>query len=91
MLLNNINGGKAGDTSFDGADAWKNAGIDLVADTYDIIEYTGTEWLISWSSDTDKQEFVTNITTGIQYKWNGTDWVKSWEGEYPSGEWSLVL
>lgn len=91
LLLNNINGGKAGDTSFDGADAWKNAGIDLVADTYDIIEYTGTEWLISWSSDTDKQEFVTNITTGIQYKWNGTDWVKSWEGEYPSGEWSLVL
>jgi len=91
LLLNNINGGKEGDDSFDGADAWKNAGIDLVANTYDIIQYTGNEWMVSWKSTTDKQEFVTNLTTGIQYKWNGTDWVKSWEGEYPEGTWSLVF
>jgi hypothetical protein len=91
LLLNPINSGKAGDDDFDGADAWKSAGIDLVADTYDIIQYTGSEWLVSWSSNTDKQEFVTNLTTGVQYKWNGTDWVKSWEGEYPAGQWSLVF
>ena len=91
LLLNPINSGKAGDDSFDGADAWKNSGIDLVANTYDIIQYTGSEWMVSWSADTDKQEFVTNLTTGIQYKWNGSDWVKSWEGEYPEGTWSLVF
>ena len=91
LLLNPINSGKADDDDFDGADAWKSAGIDLVADTYDIIQYTGSEWLVSWSSNTDKQEFVTNLTTGIQYKWNGVDWVKSWEGEYPAGQWSLVF
>lgn len=91
LLLNDINKGKASDTDFDGADAWKSAGVDLVANTYDIIQYTGSEWMVSWSADTDKQEFVTNLTTGIQYKWNGNDWVKSWEGEYPSGTWSLVF
>jgi len=91
LLLNPINSGKVGDDSFDGADAWKSNLIDLVADTYDIIEYTGSEWMVSWSSNTDKQEFVTNLTTGVQYKWNGDDWVKSWEGEYPAGQWSLVF
>lgn len=91
LLLNPINSGKVGDDSFDGADAWKSNLIDLVANTYDIIEYTGSEWMVSWSSNTDKQEFVTNLTTGVQYKWNGDDWVKSWEGEYPAGQWSLVF
>jgi hypothetical protein len=91
LLLSPINSGKAGDDSFDGADAWKSAGVDLVANTYDIIQYTGSQWMVSWSADTDKQEFITNLTTGIQYKWNGVDWVKSWEGEYPAGQWSLVF
>jgi len=91
LLLGSINSGKSGDTSYDGADAWKSAGIDLVANTYDIIQYTGNEWMVSWRSNTDTQQFVTNLTTGIQYKWNSTDWVKSWEGEYPAGTWSLVF
>lgn len=91
LLIGDINSAKLEDSSFDGADAWKNSGVDFVAKTYDIIQYTGTEWHISWSSDNEKQEFVTNLTTGIQYKWNGSDWVKSWEGEYPEGTWSLVF
>ena len=91
LLLGDLNSGKVGDDSFDGADAWKSSGIDLIAKTYDIIQYTGSEWMVSWSSTSDKQEFVTNLTTGIQYKWNNTDWVKSWEGEYPEGTWSLVF
>lgn len=91
LLLGDINSGKVDDDDFDGADAWKSTGIDLVANAYDIIQYTGNEWMVSWRADTDKQEFLTNLTTGIQYKWNGTDWVKSWEGEYPEGTWSLVF
>ena len=39
----------------------------------------------------DNVQFVTNITTGLQYRWTGTEWVKSYEGLYPGGEWSLVL
>ena len=91
LILKPINSGKFGDYSFDGADGWKNGAVDFVANTYDIIQYTGSEWLISWRANTDKLEYVTNLTTGIQYKWNGEDWVKSWEGEYGQGTWSLVF
>ena len=92
LLLGPINGGKAGDVSYDGADAWKNGGVDFVAAEYDIIQYTGSEWMVSWrAASSQTTQYVTNLTTGIQYKWNGSEWVKSWEGEYPSGTWSLVF
>jgi hypothetical protein len=81
LLLNPINK----------VDAWNNNGVDFIANTYDIIEYTGSNWMISWQSNTEILQYVTNLTTGIQYKWNGENWVKSWEGEYPSGQWSLVF
>jgi hypothetical protein len=35
--------------------------------------------------------YVSNLTTGTQYKWTGDHWVKSWEGEYKGGLWSLVI
>lgn len=59
----------------------------------DIIEFDGTFWFVSFESaaQTSNPEFVTNITTGLQYRWTGTEWVKSYEGLYPGGEWSLVL
>ena len=91
LLLNSINSGKSGDSDFDGADAWKNGTDDFVANTYDIIQYTGSEWMVSWQADTITRQFVTNLKTGVQYKWNGTGWVKSFEGEYPAGQWSLVF
>ena len=93
LILNDINAGKSGDTSFDGADGWKStAGEDLVAKANDIISYTGTTWQVAWASEgITKTEYVTNLTTGIQYKWTGQEWQKSYEGEYPAGTWSLVL
>ena len=36
-------------------------------------------------------QYVTNITTSIQYKWNGATWVKSYQGLYPGGKWRLIL
>jgi len=59
----------------------------------DIIQYDGDFWFVAFESadQTTNVEFVTNITTGLQYRWTGTEWVKSYEGLYPSGEWSLVL
>lgn len=93
LILNDINAGKAGDATFDGADAWKSTdGQDLVAKANDIISYTGTTWQVAWASEgITKTEYVTNLTTSIQYKWTGQEWQKSYEGEYPAGTWSLVL
>jgi len=70
------------------AQAWG----DLVAMANDIIEYDGASWIVAFESSAGTNtQFVTNITTSIQYRWTGEAWVKSYEGLYPGGEWSLVL
>tara|TARA_Y100000114_G_scaffold138382_1_gene141348 strand:+ start:1158 stop:2603 length:1446 start_codon:yes stop_codon:yes gene_type:complete len=67
----------------------------LVARVGDIIEYNSStgKWNIAFdASDPDStQHYVTNLNTGIQYKFNGTEWVKSYEGVYRQGTWSIVL
>ena len=67
----------------------------LVASVGDIIEYNGTtkKWNIAFdASDPDStQHYVTNLNTGIQYRWDGTEWKKSYEGIYSQGNWSIVL
>lgn len=64
----------------------------LVAQANDIIEYTGSQWQVVFeAAESTSVQFVTNLTTGIQYRWTGSTWVKSYEGLYPGGEWSLVL
>jgi hypothetical protein len=64
----------------------------LVAGANDIIEYTATGWQVTFDSATGVNvQYVTNITTGLQYLWTGQQWVKSYEGIYPSGSWSIVL
>jgi len=75
-------------------DAWEGiSGQPLVANANDIVEYDGTRWQVSFDSTSspDNIQYVTNITTEIQYKWTGTTWVKSYQGLYPGGTWSLVL
>jgi len=70
------------------APAWGN----LVADANDIVEFDGSFWSVAFNSQQGVNvQFVTNITTEIQYRWTGTKWVKSYEGVYPGGDWSLVL
>ena len=84
LLLESI--GDADNT--DSADAWGN----LVASANDIIEYDGSNWTVSFdASANDTKQYVSNLTTGIQYKWDGTNWTKSYQGLYEGGEWSLVL
>ena len=67
----------------------------LVAKVGDIIEYNSStgKWNIAFdASDPDStQHYVTNLNTGIQYKFNGTEWVISYEGVYKQGTWSIVL
>jgi hypothetical protein len=66
---------------------------DVVADVNDIIEYDGSDWAVSFdaSTSTTNVQFVTNITTTIQYRWTGSEWVKSYQGLYPGGNWSIVF
>ena len=73
--------------------AWIGAnGRPLIADANDIIEYQNNYWRVVFrSSGKPAGEFVTNITTGIQYEWTGSSWVKSYQGVYPGGTWRLVL
>ena len=71
--------------------AWSN----LVAHANDIIEYDGTtnRWNVSFDSTATQQqiEFVTNLKTGVQYKYDGFNWVKSYEGLYEAGDFSVVI
>ena len=76
------------------AEAWAGVnGQPLIAQANDIIEYDGTRWIVSFDSENspDNIQYVTNITTEIQYEWTGTTWIKSYQGLYPGGTWRLVL
>lgn len=73
---------------------WLGAdGTRLEASANDIIQYTGQHWIVSFdSATTTSVQYVTNMTTGIQYKWTpGEGWSKSYEGYYPAGKWQLVI
>lgn len=76
------------------AEAWSGADEQpLVANANDIVEFDGTRWVVYFDSTSspDNVQYVTNITTSIQYQWIGYAWVKSYQGLYPGGKWSLVL
>jgi len=73
--------------------AWLGAnGRPLVAEANDIIEYQNNYWRVVFrAAGAGGGQYVTNITTGVQYEWTGSSWVKSYQGVYPGGTWSLVL
>jgi len=82
--------------SFDnpqGALAWRGRdNQDLVAHANDIIHYNGQHWSVIFDSRTvNTLQYITNLTTGIQYKWQNMQWTKSYDGVYPEGEWNLAI
>jgi hypothetical protein len=86
LIVDNI--GHEGDTTI----AWGN----VVAYANDIIEYDGSmgEWFVSFdSAQATTVEYVTNLTTSIQYRYVNTEgaWMKSWEGWYEQGDYSIVI
>ena len=89
LLLHGV--GYEGDSEF--APAWNPAGFpNLVAHANDIVEYNGDYWTVAFDSQQEnKLEYVTNMTTGVQYKWLNQAWVKSVEGRYHPASWSLNL
>jgi hypothetical protein len=75
-------------------EAWTGTeGQPLVAKANDIVEYDGTCWQVSFDANSSPNniQYVTNITTEIQYKWVSNAWIKSYQGLYTGGRWSLVL
>ena len=89
LILENI----GSDENADGPDAWKNTnGSDFVASADDIVEWDGENWNIVFdASIVTELVYITNLRTGVQYKWDGEIWTKSFEGEYSAGTWRLVL
>jgi hypothetical protein len=88
LILNDI-----GSTSDDeGPALWNRTGFPtLVARTNDIIRYTGTHWTLDFdSSAASSVKYLTNLRTGIQYKWKDQQWTKAVEGRYGAGAWSFV-
>lgn len=66
--------------------------IPLVAQANDIIQFINNRWIVVFSAQGQAAgQYVTNLTTGIQYEWNGENWIKSYQGVYEGGLWSLVL
>ena len=65
----------------------------FTAKANDIIEWTGSDWTIAFDHTQYHNTIVylTNIYSGVQYKWNGIAWVKSFEGEYRAGLWRVAL
>lgn len=75
-----------------GAEAWSGPAGYLIASANDIVEYNGQRWTVVFdASATTTIQYVTNLHSGVQYKWTGTKWVKSWEGYYPEGTWNLII
>lgn len=91
LLVNDI--GDDSNTPGNEADAWSGVAGELVAKADDIIEFDGSDWVVVFDADTviGTVEYVTNLTTQIQYVWNKTFWQKSYDGEYKSGTWQLII
>lgn len=89
LLLNHI--GSVEDS--EGPELWNRVGQPLlVADTNDIIEWTGSRWQVDFDASTVSNiQYVTHSTTGIQYKWKNQQWKQSVQGLYGIGSWSLVI
>lgn len=64
-------------------------GISAVAN--DIIEFTGSEWQVVFSSDNeiDNVYYIKNNYTQKQFKWENSQWTSSHEGIYNPGYWIL--
>jgi len=86
LLVDNI--GAPGDSTI----AWGS----VVAFANDIIEYNAStgQWFISFNSTTATPttlEYVTNLTTNVQYRFVDDAWMKSYEGWYDAGDYSIVI
>lgn len=79
LILSDIN---------DGGPAWGG----FTAKANDIIEWTGSAWeIVLDASEVNQIVYVTNLRTGVQYKYEAEEWTRAFEGEYQKGLWRIVL
>jgi len=73
--------------------AWRNTnGTGLVASANDIVEWDGSKWnIIFKASEANEAVYVTNLNTGVQYRFSQDSWYKSVDGDYPVGTWRIDL
>ena len=69
---------------------------DVVAFANDIIQYNSNtgQWFVSFDSTTATHttlEYVTNVSTNVQYRFVDDTWMKSYEGWYDQGDYSIVI
>lgn len=57
----------------------------------DIIEFNGTDWVVSFNSGANSNAVVLNITTNMMYEWRNGAWISIYEGTYKPGYWRLYL
>jgi hypothetical protein len=90
MVIDNI--GFDGDAG--SAMAWRGTGgQELIADVNDLIEYDGSQWVVTFdaSASTGTSNYVANLTTQIQYAWATDHWEKSFDGQYLAGTWQVIF
>jgi len=68
----------------------------LIANANDIVEFDATSgaWFVSFDSQSATTvEYVTNLTTNLQYRYGYAEnvWMKSYEGWYNQGDYSIVI
>jgi len=64
----------------------------LIASANDIIQFNGSFWFVAFDSSQETTvQYVTNLTTNVQYKFSSGAWTKSYEGPYEAGKWELIL
>jgi len=67
-------------------------GTRITAHANDIIQYTGTHWVVSFDSTlADSVEYVVNLNTNMHYRFFNGNWSKTYEGIYKGGQWQLII
>jgi hypothetical protein len=89
LLLHDI----GAEINIDGADGWKSTnGEDFIAQENDIVEWDGNRWHVVFDASVAEDTiYVTNLRTGVQYKFEDGEWINAIDGEYPIGTWGMNL
>jgi hypothetical protein len=57
----------------------------------DVIQYNGSNWIVSFNSSANTDAIVLNTTTNILYEWRSGQWISVFEGTYQNGWWRIYL
>jgi hypothetical protein len=92
LLLDNIDEPEIDRVGAD--DAWINLDPEYTSiKASSIIEWNGTYWEVVFDPEENLNslEYVQNLTSMVQYRWDAGQWLKSFEGEYKVGYWRLDI